>query len=79
MSLTYGLIQQYKTVIGMSSYRIIYGKTCHLPLELEHKEYWAVKQLNMDMIIAAEQRKLQLCELGAFRLFFYENASYKDN
>lgn len=45
-----------------------------MPLELKHKIYWAVKQLNKDMNAAAEQRKLQLCELDEWRLFSYENA-----
>ena len=58
----------------MSPYKIIHDKACHLPLELEHKTYWAVKQLNMDMIAVAEQKKLQLCELEELRLFSYENA-----
>lgn len=39
----------YKTLLDMSLYRIVYGKACHLPLELEHKAYWPLKQLNMDM------------------------------
>ena len=57
----------------MSPYKIIHDKACHLPLELEHKTYWAVKQLNMDMIAVVEQRKLQLYELDELRLFSYEN------
>ena len=65
----------YKTPLGMSPFRIIYGKACHIPfeLELENKAYWALKQLNWDIHTAAEQRKLQLCELEELRLFSYEN------
>ncbi|KAH9792490.1 hypothetical protein KPL71_004147 [Citrus sinensis] len=69
----------YKTPLGMSAYRIIYGKACHLPLELEHKAHWALKKLNWDIHAAAEQMKLQLCELDELRLFSYENARiYKE-
>jgi hypothetical protein len=39
----------YKTPIGMSPYQFIYGKTCHLPVELEHRAHWAIWQWNMDI------------------------------
>jgi len=44
---------------------------CHLPLELAHKVYWALKQLNWDIHVVEEQMKLQLCELDELRLFLY--------
>ena len=38
----------YKTPIGMSPYRIFFGKPCYLPLELEYKAMWSIKKLNFD-------------------------------
>ena len=49
----------YKTPIGMSPYRIVYGKPCHLPLELEYKAMRAIKKLNFDFQAAKEKRLLQ--------------------
>ncbi|XP_069150428.1 uncharacterized protein [Solanum lycopersicum] len=46
----------YKTLIGMFSYQLVYGKACHLPVELDHKSMWAIKKLKMDWNEAAEQR-----------------------
>ena len=46
----------YKNPMGMSPYKMVYGKTCHLPLELEHKSCWATKELNSDFEIAGEKK-----------------------
>jgi len=64
----------YKNPMGMSPYKMVYGKACHLPLELEHKAYWAVRELNRDFKLAGEKRLLHLSSLDEWRSEAYENA-----
>nr|GFA82777.1 reverse transcriptase domain-containing protein [Tanacetum cinerariifolium] len=41
----------YKTPIGCTPYKLVYGKACHLSIELKHKAYWALKQVNFDLVL----------------------------
>src|SRR4051812_15083201 len=64
----------YKNSMGMSPYKMVYGKDYHLPSELEHKAYWAVKELNIDFKLAGKKRLLDLTTLDEWRSEAYENA-----
>nr|GEZ24770.1 reverse transcriptase domain-containing protein [Tanacetum cinerariifolium] len=64
----------YKTPIGRTPYKLVYGKACHLPIKLEHKAYWALKQTNFDLSVTGDHRKIQLNELNELRDHAYENS-----
>ena len=60
--------------MSMSPYKMVYGKACPLPLELEHKAYWEIKELNYDFKLAGEKRLFDISSLDEWRTQAYENA-----
>ncbi len=64
----------------MTPFKLVYGKACHLPVELEHKSWWALKELNLDPELAKSNRLLQMHEPEELRRDAYESSQiYKEN
>ena len=58
---------------------MLYGKSCHLPVELEHNAAWAIKLLNFDIKLGVERRLMHLNELNEIRHLAYESSKiYKE-
>nr|GEU88282.1 reverse transcriptase domain-containing protein [Tanacetum cinerariifolium] len=64
----------FKTLIGCTPYKLVYEKACHLPIELEHKAYWALKHCNYELKTLSDHQKLQMNELNKLRDQAYENS-----
>ena len=74
--MSYGHVEQpLKPLIGFTPYQLIYGKSYHLLVELEHKAYWAIRALKFDLMKAGWKRLLQLNELDELRMNACENSN----
>jgi hypothetical protein len=72
-------IEAYKMLIDMTPYQLVYGKTCHLHIELEHKAFWVIKKWHMDLKAARTKSKIQIVELEEWRVKAYHSAKlYKE-
>nr|GEY48687.1 reverse transcriptase domain-containing protein [Tanacetum cinerariifolium] len=70
----WGFRTAYKTPSGCTPYKLVYRKSCHLPIELEHKAYWALKHVNFDLKTTGDHQNLQLNELNELRDQAYRNS-----
>ncbi|KAJ9566198.1 hypothetical protein OSB04_002164 [Centaurea solstitialis] len=69
----------YKTPIGSTPYRMLYGKACHLPFEFEYKALWALKKVHLNDTESGRERLISLHELEELRSLAYENSKiYKE-
>jgi hypothetical protein len=66
----------HKTLIGMTPYQFVYGKSCHLPLELEHNAYWAINEMNLYVDATRIKSRIQISELEEMTLKAYESATF---
>ncbi|GJY55655.1 hypothetical protein Tco_0454770 [Tanacetum coccineum] len=64
----------FKRPIECTPYKLVYRKACHLPIELDHKAYWALKHCNFDLKTAGDHRKVQFNELNELRDQAYKNS-----
>ncbi|XP_071695000.1 uncharacterized protein [Rutidosis leptorrhynchoides] len=64
----------YKTPIGTTPFKLVYGKACHLPVEIEHHAYWALKQCKLNPKESEKHRLIQLNKLDELRLSAYKNS-----
>nr|GEV39740.1 reverse transcriptase domain-containing protein [Tanacetum cinerariifolium] len=64
----------YKTSIGCTPYKMVYAKACHLPIELEHKTYWAIKHANFNLKTVSDHMKVQINELNKLHDQAYKNS-----
>jgi len=63
----------------MTPYQLVYGKTCHLPIELEFKAHWAIRRWNMNLDVSGDHKRMQLLELEEWREKAYRNSKiYKE-
>ncbi|XP_076940144.1 uncharacterized protein LOC143609211 [Bidens hawaiensis] len=64
----------YKTPLGTTPFMFVYGKSCHIPVELEHRAYWALKMVNVELTAAARKRYFQIHELEELRDVAYSRS-----